>query len=166
MKTFLKFSGAIAAVLAIVAFILTLATNAVVYSYGNTSVSYAGTWVTFGHTESTLLGDVTYKLSWSALLAFIFAIVAIVILCAGVILPLLKVTALDKFAGILNLVAVILLVIAGVFVFIAFPTWVSANEGTTDNGALGAGWVIAGILYIVGGCIAIAPALANFLSKK
>ena len=167
MKKFLKFSGLIALLLGVVAFILMMATNAVVVKSGNVQVVYAGTTAIFGKTESTLLGDVVTKPSVLALIGWILALVALLIVIAGVVLPLLKVKALDKVAGLLNLIAVCALVLAGVFCFLVVPTFYAANEtNVPDNAAIGAGWVIAGILYILAGLCAIAPAAANFMGKK
>ncbi len=172
MKTVLKFSGVISAVLAIVAFILLLATPGVKYTAtvlgqsGTTSV--AGAQCIFGG------GDLEYAGTWAGILAFILIIVALVILCAAIILPLVKVTALDKFAGVLNLVAVISLILAGIFAFCIVAAFKAANGDASGSiGSLasasysiGAGWVIAGILAIAAGAFAVAPAVADFISKK
>ena len=58
--------------------------------------------------------------------------------------------------------------------FIEKSAWVAANgDGSFSLGSLasgsyavGAGWIIAGILSIAGGVIAILPAAADFLGKK
>lgn len=170
MKKFLQFSGIIAAVLAIVAFILLLATPA---AMRGDEIVAKGTTMLFGKKEAVVvagfnLGTSEVKLAWSALLAWIFVIVALVILLLGIILPLLKVTALQKFAGILNLVAVVLLVVAGIFAFISLAVFCSANglDSVPEKWSLGAGWVIAGILAIVAGAIAILPAAMDLIGKK
>ena len=169
MKKFLQFSGIIAAVLAIVAFILLMATPAIMS--GNDVVA-KGLTVIFGKTESTstIIGTFTSetKLAWSGLLAWLFVLIAMLILLAGVILPLLKVKALEKFAGILNLVAVCLLVVAGIFAFISLAVFCSANglKNVPEQWTLSAGWVIAGILAIAGGVIAILPAAMDLIGKK
>ena len=88
---------------------------------------------------------------YSVASAWIFILVGLVIVLLGIILPLLKVHALEKFAGLLNLVAVLLFVVAGVFMFIVVPTFYAANNlDVPSNAAIGAGWVIGGILSIVG----------------
>ena len=168
MKKALKYSGIVALLLAIVAFVLMMATNAVVQSSGSVQVVTAGTTAIFGKTESTILGDVVTKPSVLALIGWILALVGMLILCLGVVLPLLKVKALEKFAGLLNLVAVVCLVVAGVFCFLVVPTFFAANgyDSVPDNAAIGAGWVIAGIVNILAGALAIAPAAADFLGKK
>lgn len=170
MKKFLKFSGAIAFVLALVAFILMMATPAIMYK---DDVVAKGIVAIFGKKENVALAGISFgtaetKLAWSALLAWIFVLLALIILCLGVVLPLLKVKALEKFAGVMNLCAVVLLVLAGIFMFITTPVFWSANGGdkVPDNVALGAGWIIGGILAIVAGVVAILPAAADFLGKK
>lgn len=173
MKVVLKFSGIISAVLAIVAFILLLATPGVKYTasvalLGSGTAEVAGTACIFGGT------DAKYASTWAGLLAFILVIVALVILCAGIILPLLKVKALDKFAGVLNLVAVVSLIVAGIFAFCIVAAFKAANgdaSGSIANLAsasysIGAGWVISGILLIAAGVFAVLPAVADFRSKK
>lgn len=182
MKKFLQFAGLISLVLAAVGFILMMATHALEYSAANSVASasswYSGTAVIFGKGPYEVSGSVlgfggtgqgTFEGNPAAtsLLAWIFALVAIVIILLGVVLPLLKINALQKFAGLLNLIAVCLLVIGGVFAFLTLPVFSAANEWNgTDGWSLGAGWVIAGILYIVAGVIAIMPAAANFMAKK
>lgn len=177
MKTVLKFSGIIAFVLAVVAFILMMATTSVVYT---TNVNVPG--IGSGSHSSTASGivgifggtDAGYAAPWAGLIAWILIIVALLILCSAIVLPLLKVKALDKFAGLLNLVAVIALVVAGVFMFLEVTAWTAANGdgsyslGSALNGSysLGAGWVIAGIISIVAGVVAVLPAAADFLDKK
>lgn len=170
MKKFLQFSGIIAAVLAIVAFILFMATPGAMS--GNDIVA-KGTTMLFGKKEAVTvvginLGTAETKLAWSALLAWIFVLVALIILLLGIILPLLKVKALEKFAGILNLVAVVLLVVAGIFAFVSLAVFCSANglDSVPEKWSLGAGWVIAGILAIAAGAIAILPAVMDLIGKK
>lgn len=170
MKKALKYSGFVAALLAIVAFVLFMATPGVMS--GNDVVA-KGTTLLFGKKEAVTiigikLGDSEVKLAWSALLAWIFVTVALLILILGIVLPLLKVKALDKFAGLLNLCAVVLLVVAGVFAFISLPIFCSANglDSVPEKWTLGAGWVIGGILAILGGVCAILPACADFFAKK
>ncbi len=163
MKKFLQFSGIIAAVLAIVAFILLMATNGAVYKAGNSQYNYPGTLVLFGGK----MDYVNYKLAATGLIGWILILVAIVILLAGFILPLLKVNALEKFAGILNLVAVIALVVGGILLFFSAAAFHGANDSvTSEKTALGVGWVFAAILAIVAGAIAILPAVMDLIGKK
>lgn len=172
MKKVLRFSGLVAAILAVVSFVLLLACPSLSYSNGSLSSSVDGTTAIFGSDTSVsagsfTLGSVHTSLAWTALLAWIFVVVALVILLLGVILPLLKVTALDKFAGVLNLVAVILLVVAGVLTFCTKPAFFSANGvDSYDGWALGVGWIISGIVSIVAGVLAILPAVFDFIAKE
>ena len=172
MKKVLQFAGLISLVLAAVAFILMLATPAIVLTSGNTQYIYKGTVALFGSKESTnIAGLITLtsetKPSVLALIGFILLVVGLIIVLLGVILPLLKVNALEKFAGVLNLVALVCFVLAGVFMFLVVPTFFAANEVDVPKSAsIGAGWVIGGILAILGGAFAILPAAAAFLGKK
>ena len=159
MKTVLKYSGIIAAIFAIVAFIMLLACNGVTFDWGGTTI-IPGTVVLFGGK----VGLLTYKLAPLALIAFILIIVALVIIIAGIVLPLAKVTALDKFSGILNLIAVAALIVAGIFVFISANNFASANN--ISSVTLTPGYVFTGIFTIVAGAFAILPAAVNLLSKK
>lgn len=179
MKTVLKFSGIISAVIAIVAFILLLATPALSYTVASnfsadkTVTNVSGTLAIFGGEQKTFLGTFKWYPTWAGLLAFILIIVALVILCCAIILPLLKVKALEKFAGVLNLVAVISLILAGIFAFCIVAAYKAANGDAsgasflgTASYSIGAGWVIAGILSIVAGVFAVLPAAFDFLGKK
>ncbi len=168
MKKVLKFAGLAACVLALVAFILLMATKSLILK-DNSGTWYSGISAVFGGGRGAVLGyegDAKATLAWTALLAWIFVLVSMIILALGVILPLLKVKALDKFAGVLNLAAVALLVTAGVLTFFTVPAFAGANDIKAENWNLGAGYIVAGILAILGGLIAIAPAAVDFLGKK
>lgn len=166
MKKYLKFSGIVAAVLAVVAFILLMATTGVYYQYGNTQYNYEGTVVLFGATKETWLGTSKIAPAATGLIGWILVIVALVIILLGIILPLLKVNKLDKFAGVLNLAAVVALVVAGVLIFVSKPVFCSANNWNAEDAHLGAGWIVAGILAILAGVCAILPAAVDFIGKK
>lgn len=178
MKTVLKFSGIISAVIAIVAFILILACPGVITkgNFSGNEVQYSGTLCIFGGEVKGIILTYKYSATWAGLLAFILIIVALVILCCAIILPLLKVKVLDKFAGVLNLVAVISLILAGIFAFCIVAAFKAANGdgvasayGVTVNTltfSIGAGWVIAGILSIVAGVFAVLPAAFDLFGKK
>lgn len=165
MKTFLKFSGIFALIVAVVAFILVMATPAIsILIIGNTYNNIAGTSVLFGETA---FGMQVWNPSPLSLIAWILLIVALLLLVFGALLPFLKVKSLNKFAGLLNIIAVVALVVAGIFIFITVPAFYGAQGlNVSASAALGAGWVIAGILSIAAGVLAIAPAFADFISKK
>ena len=164
MKKVLKFSGLAALVLALVAFILLMATHSVVNTE-NSGTWFSGISAVFGGGTAALAGfesDSDSKLAWVALLAWIFILVAMLIIIAGIVLPLLKIHALDKVAGILNLVSVCLLVVAGVLVFFTVPAFASSNEwSSTDYWSLGGGFITAGILSILAGAVAICPEIGR-----
>ena len=168
MKKVLQYSGVISALLAIVAIVLALATPAMRYTGLLSETLIPGTTALFGET-TTVLGKVVivYKPSALALIGWILALAGVIVVLCGVILPLLKVKGIKKFAGIMNLFAVVVLVLAGVFMFLVVPTFAAANfDGHTDGLAMGAGWVIAAILAIAAGAFAILPAAVDFLGKK
>ena len=168
MKKVLQFAGLISLVLGVVAFILMMATPAVIQPLvGDTQTVYAGTTAIFGKTESTILGDVVTKPSVLALIGWILLLIGMIIVALGVILPLFKVKALEKFSGILDIVALACFVVGGIFMFLVVPTFYAANEwDVADNTQIGAGWVIGGIVAIVAGAFAILPAAAAFFGKK
>ena len=166
MKRVLQFSGAISLALAVVAFILMMVTNAIIVGSGQLQVVYPGTYAIFGHQGSGLL-EASYKPSVLALIGWILAMVGMIVTLLGVVLPLLKVKGVEKFAGLMNLCAVACFVVAGIFMFLVVPTFAAANEWNgTDNCAIGAGWVIGGIVFMVAGGFAISPAAVDFFGKK
>lgn len=170
MKTFLKYSGIIAVVVAIVGFILMMATPAFAYFPQNGDPLYlTSSEALFGADTYVIVRTGHTNAVWSALLGWILAIAGMVALIVGIILPLLK---KEKFAGLLNFIAFAVLVIGGVFVLISQPcTWTPAIENAeaqainTDYG-LNATWIIAAILYIAAGVLAILPAAMNLFGGK
>lgn len=178
MKKFLQFAGLISLALAAVAFILMMVTPAVVGTtkllgsttttnlnginaiFGKGSDLSTAELLWFGNSDGKIALSVTSLIGWILLLA------GLVIVCLGVLLPLFKVNALQKFAGLLNLIAVCAFVLAGVFMFLVVPTVYGANgRDVAENAAIGAGWVIGGILAILAGVVAIMPACADFMAK-
>lgn len=172
MKNVLKYSGIISLILVAIAFILMMATPSSSTDVLGSTVSFGGTIAIFGGkdlplAQSGLIGATSAKPAVLGLLAWILILVGMIIVLLGIILPLLKVNALEKFAGILNLVAVICFVIGGIFMFIVVPSFFSAQGvNVPDKTAIGAGWVIGGILAIAGGVFAILPAAMDFIGKK
>ena len=167
MKKVLPFAGLIAFVLAAVALVLMLATNGVVVTSGNLQLNYAGTTVIFGKTESTILGDAVTKPSVLALIGFILLVVGLLAACAATLGGLLKVKALQKLGGLFSLIAAGCFIVAGVFMFIAVPSFYGANDAKVPDGAaLGAGWVIGAILNLVAGAFAALPAIMGLVGKK
>ncbi len=167
MKKFLQFAGIISLVSAVIAFVLMMATNAMTVDNGILGkFDISGTTAIFGH-KSTGLLDLEYKAAPLALIAWILILAGMLVVLCGIVLPLLKVKALEKFSGILDIVALACFVLAGIFMFIVIPSFAGANEwNNTDGITIGAGWVIGGIFAIVAGGLAILPAAAAFLAKK
>lgn len=157
MKKFLQFSGLIAAGLALVAFIFLLAGNGLIYKSGNVTLTVPGTNAIFG-------GD--YKLAATALIGWILVLLAMLALCVISVLPLLKVNALDKFSGLITLCAACLLIIAAILIFCTKPAFVGANGNLFKNYSLSFAFVFAGILSILGACVAALPACLNLINKK
>ena len=165
MKKYLKFFGPVAAVLALVAFILMLATPGVVQASGNSQYNYPGTTVLFG-------GDVTFlwftghiTLAWSALVAWILLILAFVVIVAMFVLEMLNIKALDKYALFIKLGAAALLLIAGIFVFVSCAVFKAVNEFSGDGYRLGVGYIFAGILTILAGGVAAVPSVLGLIKK-
>lgn len=170
MKTFLKYSGFLAAVIAVVGFILMMTTPAFAYFPQNGDPLYlTSTEALFGADTYLVVRTGHTNAVWSATLGWILAIVGMIALILGVVLPLLK---LEKFAGLVNLIALCALVIGGVFVFISQPcTWTPAIENAEAQSinkdyGLNATWIIAAILYIAAGALAILPAAVDLFGKK
>ena len=177
MKKLFKFAPLCALLLAIVAFILLLAGQALVHDYQvlgqNMHDFYSGPVVLFGQGEAAVLGtsvkyaaDDGIKSAWNAILAFIFIIVALVALLLSSIMVFVKIKALEKFGGIIALVAGGLLLVGGIFMFFTRDAFATANEVDLKDFMLGAPWVISAILAIVGGVVSAFPAVAAFVSKK
>ena len=167
MKKFLQFAGVISLALGVIAFVLMMATNALNVDSGILgNLTIGGITAIFGH-KSTGLLDPEYKAAVLGLIAWILVLVGMLVVLCGILLPLLKVKALEKFSGILDIAALVCFVLAGIFMFIVVPSFAGANEwNNTDGITIGAGWVIGGILAIAAGALAILPAAANFLAKK
>lgn len=183
MKKLLKFAPLCALLLGAVAFILMMATHAITYSAeagGIVSASgwYSGAAVIFGkgpeYASGSILGfggagEGTFegKLAWNALLAFIFVLVALLALLVSSLMAFVKIKALEKFGGLIALIAAGLLLVGGIFLFFTLPAFASANEwNSTDGYALGGGWVVAAILAIVAGVVSAFPAVLALVEKK
>lgn len=174
MKKVLKFAPLCALLLAIVAFILLFATKSITYANGNLVGWYDGPAAMFGKGQSlaawggiSLAGEFEGKAAWNAILAFIFIIVALVALLVSSIMVFVKIKALEKFGGLIALIAGGLLLVAGIFIFFTLPAFASANEwNNTNNFALGGGWVVAAILAILGGVASALPAVLALVEKK
>ena len=178
MKKLLKFAPLCALLLAVVAFILLLATNGLTYAneVGGTKLTgfYSASAVMFGQGKyqaaaggGSLTVDWEGKGAWNAVLAFIFVIVALVALLVSAITVFVKIKALEKFGGLIALVAGGLLLVAGIFVFFTKGAFSAANElGDMDKWGVGAGWIVAAILAIVAGVVSAFPAVLAIVEKK
>lgn len=165
MKKYLKYFAPAAALLALVAFILMLATPGVVQTSGNSQYNYPGTTVLFG-------GDVTFlwftghiTLAWSALIAWILLIVSFVAIVAMFVLEMLKIKVLDKYSQYIKLGAAALLLVAGIFVFVSSAAFTAVNEFSGSGYGLGVGWVFAGILTVLAAIVAAVPSVLALIKK-
>ena len=166
MKKFLQFSGFIAAGLALVAFIFLLAGNGLVYRSGDSAWFVPGTRVIFGGEVKGLLDTYKYSPAATALIAWIFVLLAMLALITISVLPLLKVKALDKFAGLIALCAAGLLFVAGILLFFSKVAYSGANNGAFDDFHLTFAFVFAAILSIGAAAVAALPACMRLLGKK
>ena len=171
MKNLLKYAGICAAVLALIAFILVIACNAMKADFGFGTDKVKGMDAIFAkgdckHMDKALAG----------VFGFIFLIVAIIILVLGFVLPLVGKNMDAKIAGVLNIVAAVLLILAGILIICTKNSWIDANYGDDltksqikelkKNIDLTAEYAIAGVLAIIAGLVALAPAAADFMDKK
>ena len=173
MKKLFKFAPLCALLLAVVAFILMMAGDALVHDYellGKVHDFYSGSVVLFGKGDACLLsvkGTLEdMKVAWNAILAFIFFIVALVVLAISSIMVFVKIKALEKFGGLIALVAGGLLLVAGIFLFFTKGAFASANDLNLDDFSLGAPWVISAILAILAGVVSALPAVVALVEKK
>jgi len=169
MKKYLKFAGLVACVLALVAFILLMATHAVVAN-GNSGTWVGGTAIIFGSGRAAVLGyegDVNdVKVIWTALLSWIFILVGMIIVLVAFVLSLLKIKVLEKFSGVLDLVVIGLFLAAGILTFFTALAYAGVNEVDAKDWVLGGGYVVAGILAILAGLTAALPTAAAFMAKR
>ena len=178
MKKLLKFAPLCALLLALVAFILILAGHSMSYAAEEFGVKVTG-WMDgpaalFGKGKSEMVsgsvsvaGEVDGKGAWNAVLAFIFVIIALVALLLSSLMVFVKIKALEKFSGLIALVAGGLLLVAGIFLFFTVPAFAGANEWKNSDGwGLGGAWVVAAILAILGGLVSACPAVLALVEKK
>lgn len=173
MKKLLRFAPLCALLLAIVAFILMMAGDAIVHDYellGKVHDFYGGTVVLFGNGNAcvaSIKGTIEdAKAAWNAVLAFIFLIIALVALIVSSLMVFVKIKALEKFGGIIALAAGGLLLVAGIFLFFTVPAFAAANDWNLDKYGLGAAWVVSAILAIVAGIVSALPAVLAIVEKK
>ena len=179
MKKLFKFAPLCALLLAIVTFILMMAGHSVVYTSDAPRNWYSGVSAIFGGgtAQITLSGwgisissgvqEVDAKLAWNALLAWIFVLAALVALLIGSVMVFVKIKALEKFGGLIALIAGALLLVAGIFLFFTVPAFAAANEWNNSDGwGLGGAWVAGAIIAIVAGVVSALPAVLALVEKK
>lgn len=166
MKKFLQFSGLIAAGLALAAFIFLLAGAGLVYRNNNSAYYVPGTIVIFGGDLKMSILTLQCDLAPTALIAWIFVLLAMLALIVISVLPLLKVKALDKFAGLIALCAAGLLLIAGILLFFNKVAFTGANSNAFDDYHLAFPHVFAAILSIGAAGVAALPTVMGLIGKK
>ena len=134
-------------VLGLVAFILFMATPAVSTDAGG----FDGINAIFGGK----VWGIAYKPLGTALAAWILVLIAVVFGLCAFVLGFLKVRLPDIAAAGIKCLVAILLLVAGILAFCV--------AGDFDAGTVGAGWVIGGILAIVGALAAACPAVLTFV---
>ncbi len=163
MKKYLKYFAPAAALLALVAFILLLVTPGVVSVSNNSQYNFPGTTVLFGGTVKFLIFEGQVKLAWSALVAWILIIIAVVAFVVLFVLEMLKVSVLDKYAPFIKLGLSALLIIAAIFVFVTVPVFEAVNE--LRDLSIGVGYVFAGILAILAAGVGAVPSVLGLIKK-
>ena len=162
MKKLAKLAPLCGAVLAVVAFILVMATPALTMDAFGGKIEIAGTSAIFGET-TTLLGKTiqVYNPSWAALIGWILLIVAFVVLVLSTCGELLGVKALKGLNKLFNIIGACSLIVAAILLALVVPTFMGANDMSGEGMGIGAGWVIAVILSGLGGLGALLPVLSK-----
>ena len=113
-------------------------------------VDYNGLAVIFGKKESTILGDVTVlKFSFLLFIGFICAI-------AGLVLSILPMCGVKS--KLFPIIAIACFVVAALFAFLSMNCCVLGDGSMGADGAdMGAGPIVAGIMYIFAACTSALP---------
>ena len=174
LKKILPFTGLIAAVLAIVTLILMMACPVGVYTASSGDKSYvSGIAAIFGETKELGFGiSSTIKLGWAGLLGWILIVVAILALIVAAVLQFVL-KKKPQLGSILAIVAGVCAIVAGIFCFCGLAAVNSANvtevSGTKiymfNDYNLGAGWVIAGILGLCAGGVALINCILGIVAS-
>ena len=151
MKNARKFGIYCAALLAIIGFILLMATPALTASGYGLTVNVKGTTAIFGAN-----GGEPIKV---ALVAWILSLIGLVFTLCLCAIPFIKAVKLSKNAiALCGLLVAVLFIVAGILAFCP-----SAEVGGMN---VGAGWIIGGILFILAGLGAACDPILTLLGKK
>lgn len=155
--------GVIAAICAIAVFVLLMSCSSVVAKIeiaGHVSkASVSGIEGIFGNSDSGL------GATWAGIVAWVLALVAVLSTVCSVVLSVLKKTKLVK---LLAVVSALCLVVAGVMMFCEVAAFKAVNGDFSFGGSyasikylLGTGWIIGGIVSVLGGVVAICPVVVK-----
>ncbi len=162
MKNVAKYSGFIAIVFAAVAIVMMFVCKAVKYDAVLGSDQFVkGTTVLFGKKEETWFGTAEIKLAPAALIGLILLAAAIVLLILNVALTGSK---KKKSFSLFELLAAVALIVGGVLVICTKNSFLDANDIASNAKKyydLTVAYAIAGVLAIVGGVCALAPAVVK-----
>ncbi|MBR1925446.1 MAG: hypothetical protein IJ837_01155 [Clostridia bacterium] len=158
MKGLQKILQCCGMLLGVVAFILMLACSSMTYQVFGGTGAFSGILGIFG-------GEylyVEYKATWTAIIAFILFIVALLSIICALVLPYVskKTKELPK---ILTFVAAGAIIVAGVLLFFEVGAFKGANNIESWDLSLGIGWIFSAILGIVSGCLMLC---SNFVKGK
>ena len=167
MKKLSKFSYLFALPFTIISFVLMLATNAIINDKYKVDIFVPGTEAVFGHKPISEI-DPPSNPSPLALTAWILALVAILIIVLGVFLRFIYRDELEKAHIVLSFIAIICLILAGIFMFNVVSTFWSANDmGYPLKGTrIGTGWGVAASFYFLSALILLFPIVVSFADRS
>lgn len=184
MKKFLKISGILAILIAIVALVLVMLTPALEYVGNNSTYTVSGTTLIFGATQnismsipllgSISLGERHINGSAFALIGFILGCVGIVALIIGTFVSFSKENGSRKASILFHLIGLGSFIVAGILMLAAQPIFSSANSFEVYGSKveiykdfkLTFTWVLSSILIILAGVLAIFPVFKSSVKKK
>ncbi|MBP5693841.1 MAG: hypothetical protein J6X03_00050 [Bacilli bacterium] len=170
MKTFVKITGIFSLLLATLSFYLMLANPAVTFMPKSVWESGSDRYLA---SQFVIFGGLGVGPTFAGLTSFLLMIISLLLVGAGIILPLIKNNDFSKLSSILNFSAVILLFIAGLLILNIVPSYINAagdNSFCADNlengyYTIGIYWIFSGVLSIVASLFNIIPAVCDLTIK-
>ena len=150
----------------IASFILMLTSDAIILTYNKTIITFSGTDVVFGWYPNGT--TIHYDPSPLAKAAWIIALVAIILMIFGMILRFIYGDELHGFHVFLGIILIAGLIIVGVFLFLAVPTFMEANDYGlfTDRCVIGNMWGLAGAFYFLSSLIIAFPLVFSIAKRR